>query len=45
MKPGTPLAERARRLEGPDDQARHSFSAEFKHEAAALLLDQGYSCI
>jgi len=41
MKPDTHLGENARQIEVSDDQTRRSFSAEFKREAAGLVLDQG----
>ena len=45
MKPDTHLGENVRQIEVSDDQTTSSFSAEFKREAAALVLDQGYSHI
>ena len=45
MKPDTHLGENARQIEVSDDQQRRSFYAEFKREAADLMLDQGYSHI
>lgn len=45
MKPDTHLGENARQIDVSDDQATSFFSAEFKRETAALVLDQGYSHI
>ncbi|RMO19617.1 Transposase [Pseudomonas cichorii] len=45
MKPDTHLGENTRQIEVSDDQTTSFFSAEFKREAAALVLDQGYSHI
>lgn len=45
MKPDTHLGENARQIEVSDDQTRRSFSAEFKREAADLVLKQNYSYI
>ena len=43
MKPDTHLGENARQIEVSDDQTTSFLSAEFKREAAGLVLDQGYS--
>ena len=43
--PDTHLGENARQIEVSDDQTTPYFSAEFKREAAGLVLDQGYSHI
>ena len=45
MKADTHLGENARQIEVSDDQTTSFFSAEFKREAAGLVLDQGYSHI
>ncbi len=45
MKPDNHLSENALQIEVSDDQKHRTFSAEFKREAAALVLDQGYSHI
>ena len=45
MKPDTHLGENARQIEVSDDLKRRTFSAEFKREAAGLVLKQNYSYI
>ncbi len=45
MKPDNHLSENALQIEVSDDQKHRTFSAEFKREAASLVLDQGYSHI
>ena len=45
MKPDTHLGENARHIEVSDFKQRRVFSAEFKREAADLLLKQNYSSI
>jgi hypothetical protein len=40
MKPDTHLGENARQIEVSDDQTTSFLSAEFKREAAGLVLDQ-----
>jgi len=45
MKPDIHLAENARQIEVSEIKQRRTFSAEFKREAAGLVLDQGYSHI
>lgn len=45
MNSGTHLGENARLIEVSGDQKRGLFSADFKHEAANLVLKQSYSFI